>query len=132
MNTPDISRNPEQYSALLYEASKLLGAPVGLKSALDALLTGIMHRYALGTCLFLTDSGDGFLRVEFSLGVSSVFAQSLQVPKGEGTIGVVYASALARQIQSPKEAGRRSPAAPCFNARGSRRLSSCRSKPKGA
>ena len=70
------SKDREQHAALLYEASKLLGAPSNLKSAMDALLTGVLHRYTLSTCLLLTDSGDGVLRAEFSLGVSAAFAQS--------------------------------------------------------
>ncbi len=91
----------KDHAALLYEASKLLGAPSNLKSALDALLTGVLHRYELSTCLLLADTGEGALRAEFSLGVSSTFAQSLSVLRGEGSIGVVFASALARQVESP-------------------------------
>jgi signal transduction histidine kinase len=105
MKTPEHYRNPEEHTALLYEASKLLGAPAGLKSALDALLTGVMHRHALGTCLLLTDSGDSILRVEFSLGISNTFARSIEVPRGEGVIGVVFASALPRRVESPNGHG---------------------------
>src|SRR6266581_5487011 len=94
------SQDHERHTALLYEASKLLGAPASLKTDLEALLSGLLHRYELSTCLLLTDAGDGLLRAEFSLGVSSVFAQTLSIPKGEGSIGVVYASALPRQVEA--------------------------------
>jgi signal transduction histidine kinase len=97
--------NREQYAALLYEASKLLGAPPNLKSALDVLLTGALRQYELSTCLLLTDAGEGLLRVVFSLGVSSTFAQSIAVSKGQGAVGVVFASALVRQIDNPNGNG---------------------------
>jgi len=100
MNTPESLASMEQHTALLYEASKLLGAPPNLKSAMEAVLTGALHRHGLSACLFLTDPGEGPLRVEFSLGLSSVFAGSIRVPKGEGVIGMVYASAVMRQVEA--------------------------------
>jgi len=100
MNTPEPPRHPEHRTALLYEASKLLGAPVNLKSGLEALLTGILHRHALSACLLLTEEREGLLHVEMSLGVSSTFAQSIHVPRGEGVIGIAFASALPRQVES--------------------------------
>src|SRR5690349_2003306 len=101
MSKSEPSKDREQQAALLFEASQLLGAPPHLKSALDALLTGILHRYSLSLCLLMTDSGDGVLRAEFSLGVSSAFAESFTVRKGEGAVGVVFASALPRQFTLP-------------------------------
>jgi len=78
-----------------------LGAPPQLKSALDGLVTGVLHRYGLSSCLLLTESSDGLLRAEFFIGVSSAFAQTFQIPRGEGSIGVVFASALPRHIEGP-------------------------------
>jgi signal transduction histidine kinase len=101
MNKAEQAR--EQHAALLYEASKLLGAPPNLKSALDSLLTSVFHQHGLSTCLLFVDAGDGLLQVEFSLGVSQTYAQSVGVPRGQGPIGVAYASALPRQIQAPKD-----------------------------
>src|SRR5262245_42102839 len=101
MSSAGLSR--EQHTALLYEASKLLGAPANLNNALDNLLMGVFHQYGLSTCLLLMDGGDGVLRVAFSLGVSQTFSQSVSVPRGQGTIGVTYASALPRQLQAAKD-----------------------------
>jgi len=100
MSLSELPGHPDYRASLLYEASRLLGAPVNLKSGLEALLTGVLHRHALTTCLLLTEEQEGLLHVEFSLGVSSTFAQSIHVPKGEGAIGIVFASALVRQVAS--------------------------------
>src|SRR5258706_1162214 len=101
MKANPTSPHREQYAALLFDASKLLGAPAHLKTALEALVIGILHHYELSTCLLLVDSGEGVLKVAFSNGVSSAFAQSFNIPMGEGAIGVVFASALPRQIVEP-------------------------------
>ena len=98
-----LSASKERHTALLYEASKLLGAPQNLKTALDGLLTGIFHQFGLTTCLLLVDAGDGLLQVDYSMGISQTFAQSIRIPRGEGLIGVSYASALPRQIEAPKD-----------------------------
>src|SRR5207302_5006385 len=92
-----------QHTALLYEASKLLGAPANLKGALDTLLTGVLHHYGLSTCLLLVEGPDGLLRAEFSFGISQTFAQSFGVPKGAGPIGVAFASGLPRQIEGQND-----------------------------
>jgi signal transduction histidine kinase/putative methionine-R-sulfoxide reductase with GAF domain len=105
MSAPEHRNNPEHHTALLYEASKLLGAPANLKSGLDALLTGVLHRHQLTTCLFFVEELEGLLHVGYSLGVSSTFAQSIHVPKGEGVLGIVFASALVRQVESPNGNG---------------------------
>ncbi len=94
---------PETSSLLLYEASKLLGAPLHLKNGLDSLLTGAFHHYGFSTCILLVENNDGFLRAEYALGVSQTFTQSVRIAKGEGAIGVAYASALARVIASGEE-----------------------------
>src|SRR4051794_29103804 len=91
----------ERYAALLFEASKLLGAPPKLKSAFDALMTDLLHYYDFSVCLLLTEKSGGVLEPEFSLGLSSAFVRSLRVPRGEGALGVVFASGLARQMESP-------------------------------
>ncbi len=91
----------DQHAAFLYEASRLLGAPPHLKNALEALLSGVLHQYRLSTCLLFVDAGDDILKVEFSLGISQTFAQAALVSKGDGPIGVAFASALPRQIQMP-------------------------------
>jgi signal transduction histidine kinase len=105
MNAPELPSHPGQHTALLYEASKLLGAPANLQSGLDALLTGVLHRHQLTTCLLLTEEREGLLHVVFSLGISNTFAQSIHVPKGEGVLGVVFASAVVRQVESPNGDG---------------------------
>ncbi len=92
-----------QHATFLYEASKMLGSPPHLKNALEALLTGVFQQYRLSSCLLFVDSGDDVLKPEFSLGISQTFAQSIGVPKGQGPIGVAFASALPRKIQSPKD-----------------------------
>jgi signal transduction histidine kinase len=90
-------------TALLFEASKLLGAPIALKNGFDTLLTGILHEFKLSSCVFLLEDPNGALRSEYALGVSQTFTQTFTAQKGEGSIGVVYASGLPRVLSSPKE-----------------------------
>lgn len=88
---------------LLYEASQLLGAPLQLKNGLDTLLTGVLHQYHLNCCLLLVEADAGRLRVDYAIGVSQTYVQTVEVMTGEGIAGVAYASALARQIDSENE-----------------------------
>ena len=98
-----VDQSREHHAQLLYEASKLLGAPANLKSALDSLMTGIFHHHGVQTCLLLTESADGLLRAEYSLGVSQTFSQSVAIPRGQGLIGIAFASDRAREIQAAKD-----------------------------
>lgn len=91
-------------SQLLFEASQLLGAPIQFKMGLDSLLTGVLHQYRISCCLLLVETPEGPLRAEYAMGVSQTFAQTIDVQQGQGLLGIVFASGLARQIDSEKEA----------------------------
>ncbi len=84
-------------SIILFEASKLLGAPLQFKNGLDHLLAGTLHQYGLSSCLLLVESS-GTLSAEYALGVSQSFAQSIVITNGDGLIGIAYASALPRLV----------------------------------
>lgn len=92
------SKDSEHHAALLYEASRLLGAPLHLQPGIDAFLTNLLHRHGLSVCMLLTDQGDGTLAPVYFAGVSSAFASGLSVRSGQGIAGVVSASGTARRL----------------------------------
>jgi signal transduction histidine kinase len=89
--------NLQERSSVLYETSRLLSAPSGIHDSLDAVFTGLLHRYRLSSCLLFVLEGDALI-VEASAGVSTQFAKSLRVKPGEGLVGVTYASGAVRHL----------------------------------
>jgi signal transduction histidine kinase/putative methionine-R-sulfoxide reductase with GAF domain len=88
----------QEQSKVLYETSRLLGLPWELKGALEGILTALLHRYNLSSCLVFTPADGQRLKVQYASGVSESLAQNLSVRLGEGLGGVAYASATQRLV----------------------------------
>lgn len=87
----------EDRASLLYDTSRLLDSPAGLRQSLDTIFSGLIHRYKLSSVILLTSADQGdTLKSEFAIGVSDEFASRLQVRRGEGLAGVAYASGVVR------------------------------------
>lgn len=88
--------NLQERSSVLYETSRFLGSPAGIRESLEGVFTGILHRYNLSTCLILIESNEKQLRTEFAAGVSTEFARSVMVDQGQGVAGICYVSGQPR------------------------------------
>ena len=91
--------NLQERSSVLYETSRLLGTPAGIRESLEGVFTGILHRYNLSACLILIESDEKRLRAEFAAGVSMEFARSVTVEHGQGVAGITYASGQPRLME---------------------------------
>jgi signal transduction histidine kinase len=103
MNSVEAGKDLEERAVLLYEASRLLGAPLNWQASFDALLTGILHRYRLCAALLYADSGNDELTCEYAAGVSDAFTRSVALRPGVGVAGVVFASGQARLLPEVQE-----------------------------
>jgi signal transduction histidine kinase/HAMP domain-containing protein len=88
----------QEQSRLLHETSRLLGLPWELKGALEGILSGLLHRYNLSSCLVFMPSGDSELKVQYASGVSESLAGNLSLKLGEGAGGIAYASSAQRLV----------------------------------
>lgn len=95
----------EERTGLLYQTSRLLGAPPALSGALESVFSGILHRYGLSACVLLTEKGPGLWKVEWAAGLSRELAQRLEVRAGEGIAGAALASSSPRGIENLPETG---------------------------
>jgi len=100
MTTP---RSTDERTEILYEASRLLSAPLQLSSGLDRVFAGVMHRYELNACAVFVENGGGPLRCAFAAGLSQEMTRTLTVQPGQGASGVAFSSARARHVQTPAE-----------------------------
>ena len=89
----------QEQSNVLNETARLLGLPWELKGALEGILTGLLHRYNLSSCLVFTPVNPQDLHVQYSSGISESLAETLSLQLGQGAGGVAYASATHRLIQ---------------------------------
>src|SRR6185295_17661175 len=76
--------NLQEQSKVLNETARLLGVPWELKSALEGILTGLLHRYNLSACLVFAPVDAHQLRVQFASGVSESLAETLAIRLGQG------------------------------------------------
>ncbi len=83
---------------VLNETSRLLGLPWELKGALEGILTEMLHRYNLSSCMVFGPVNETELRVRYASGVSESLAKSLKLQFGEGAGGIAYASATHRLL----------------------------------
>lgn len=83
---------------VLNETSRLLGLPWELKGAMEGILTEMLHRYNLSSCLVFGPVNETELRVRYATGISESLANTLRVQFGEGAGGIAYASATHRMI----------------------------------
>lgn len=91
--------NLQERSSVLYETSRFLGTPAGIRESLEGVFTGVLHRYNLSACLILTESNEKQLLTEFAAGVSAEFARSITVAHGQGVAGISYASGQSRLME---------------------------------
>ena len=91
--------NLQERSSVLYETSRFLGTPAGIRESLEGVFTAIQHRYSLSACLVLLETGDKQLRTEFAAGVSMEFARSIIVEHGQGIAGITVASGQSRLME---------------------------------
>jgi signal transduction histidine kinase len=90
--------NEQERSSVLYETSRLLTSPGGLRDSLEGVLTGVLHRYQLTSALLFVHSASG-LHVDASAGISLDFSKALTFQPGQGLLGVAYASGLLRRVE---------------------------------
>src|SRR5262249_24516688 len=93
----------QEQSQVLHETSRLLGLPWELKGALEGILTGLLHRYNLSSCVVFGSVAGNELRAQFASGISEELAGHLAIQSGQGTAGVAYASATRRVIVDVNE-----------------------------
>ena len=75
----------------------------------------------LSTCLLLTEDGEALCAWSFRWGFPARLRNPFTVPKGEGALGIVFASARVRQVESPRGTATENCCRRFFSARGSRR-----------
>jgi signal transduction histidine kinase len=95
----------QEQSKVLNETARLLGLPWELKTGLDRILTGLLHRYNLSSCLVFSTTGGPELRVLYSSGISESLSDKLVVRLGQGAGGIAYASGSHRLISDIETSG---------------------------
>lgn len=96
--------NLKQQSALLYETSRLLDSPMDFQHSVERLLGELLHHHHLVSALMFKKTAENELRIQFSSGVSTEFAETWRGSPGEGVVGVCYAAATPRLIGNvPRE-----------------------------
>lgn len=86
----------QERAEILYEASRLITAPLNLAPQLDQVFAGLMHRYGLFACAVLLQEARGTLRCDFATGLSQEYVRRWTIAPGEGLAGVAFASGTPR------------------------------------